>query len=100
MLSGREPPSVHLMRIGFDISQTGNVKAGCGYLADSLIQSLTLVDRENEYILYPHFGDSFWDPKAKTAACKIDSPHVSRKVIGRNFHDLKAFWKNLPFFGQ
>ena len=84
------------MRIGFDISQTGNNKAGCGYLADSLIQSLSPIDGENEYILYPHFGDSFWDPKAKTATRKINSPHISRKLIGRNFRELKAFWKDLP----
>ena len=33
------------MRIGFDISQTGSGKAGCGYFADGLIRQLSLDDR-------------------------------------------------------
>ena len=35
------------MRIGFDISQTGNGKAGCGYFADSITQQLAKLDSEN-----------------------------------------------------
>lgn len=84
------------MKIGFDVSQTGNNKAGCGYFADSLIQALTEVDCENEYILYPHFGTSFWDPKGRYTTRKIDQPNVSRKLIGKDFHDSMTFWKSLP----
>jgi glycosyltransferase involved in cell wall biosynthesis len=43
------------MRIGFDVSQTGEEKAGCGFLADQLIRSLTALDKTNEYLLYPTF---------------------------------------------
>jgi glycosyltransferase involved in cell wall biosynthesis len=88
------------MKIGFDISQTGNNKAGCGYFADSLIQALTDLDRRNEYILYPHFGTSFWDPKGKHTIRKIDQPNVSRKLIGRNFAESITFWKSLPSNGE
>jgi len=84
------------MKIGFDISQTGNNKAGCGYFADSLIQALTKLDRQNEYILYPHFGTSFWDPRGRYTTRKIDQSNVSRKLIGKDFHDSMAFWKNMP----
>ena len=84
------------MKIGFDVSQTGDNKAGCGYFADSLIQALTKVDRQNEYILYPHFGTSFWDPKGRYTTRKIAQPNVSRKLIGKDFHDSMAFWKNIP----
>jgi alpha-1,3-rhamnosyl/mannosyltransferase len=28
------------MRIGFDVSQTGSGKAGCGYFAHAMIQSM------------------------------------------------------------
>ena len=84
------------MRIGFDISQTGNNKAGCGYFADSLIQALTDLDCQNEYILYPHFGTSFWDWKATHTTRKIDRLNVSRKLISGNFGESMAFWKNLP----
>ncbi len=49
------------MKIGFDISQTGKEKAGCGYLADSLIKEIASLDKNNEYILYPTFGTFYWD---------------------------------------
>ncbi len=84
------------MKIGFDISQTGNRKAGCGYFADSLIQMLTHMDRGNEYILYPHFGTTFWDPKAEHTTREIDLPHVSRKRIGRDYAKAMAFWSEPP----
>ena len=50
------------MRIGFDVSQTGNNKAGCGYLAYSLGQTLAKIDMQNEYLMYPTFGNFFFDP--------------------------------------
>lgn len=84
------------MRIGFDISQTGSNKAGCGYFADSLILALSDLDTENEYILYPHFGTTFWDPNAERNTRKIDRPNISRKRIGRDFESAFAFWENLP----
>ena len=43
------------MRIGFDVSQTGEDKAGCGFFADQLIRALAEEDSENEYRLYPTF---------------------------------------------
>lgn len=49
------------MKIGFDISQTGQNKAGCGYFADNLIKNLAMIDKNNEYLLYQTFGDHFWD---------------------------------------
>lgn len=88
------------MKIGFDISQTGKDKAGCGYFADSLIQALTSVDRENEYILYPHFGTSFWDPAGKKTTRHIDRRNVSRIVIGNNFHESQAFWEHFSERGE
>ncbi|UCH95988.1 MAG: glycosyltransferase family 4 protein [Candidatus Aminicenantes bacterium] len=43
------------MKIGFDVSQTAEEKAGCGFVADQLIRSLVRNDRKNDYILYPTF---------------------------------------------
>lgn len=83
------------MKIGFDISQTGKNKAGCGYFADSLIQALTGIDQENEYILYSHFGSSFWDPEAKRNTRKIELSNVSNKLIGNDYEESITFW-NIP----
>ena len=49
------------MRVGFDVSQTGKGKAGCGYLADSLIRAFVDLPGAPEFVLYPTFGDIFWD---------------------------------------
>ncbi len=88
---GDEP----VMKIGFDISQTGNNKAGCGYFADSLLCALADLDGENEYILYPHFGTTFWDPDGEKNTRKIDKSNFRRKRIGRDIETVFSFWESL-----
>ncbi|MDD2658781.1 MAG: glycosyltransferase family 1 protein [Methylococcales bacterium] len=51
------------MHIGFDISQTGSGKAGCGYFAHAMIQSMLEIAPEHRYSLYPSFGDFYFDAK-------------------------------------
>ena len=53
------------MKIGFDASQIGQNKTGCGYFALSLLNALASIDKYSEYILYPTFGDHYWEPKWK-----------------------------------
>jgi len=62
------------MRIGFDVSQTGTGKAGCGYVSDCLIRELAAIDQRNEYVLYPTFGDAYLDPEGPEATRRIDRP--------------------------
>ena len=50
------------MRIGFDISQTGSKKAGCGFYADSLINNILSTDKKNEYTLLTNFGSFYHNP--------------------------------------
>ena len=89
------------MRIGFDVSQTGQDKSGCGYFADSLIQALAARDDANHYILYPYFGNCFWDPDgAKTTRNLPDRPNVSRILTGRTFRQSLGFWEQLPANGE
>lgn len=52
-------PQLH---IGFDISQTGQHKAGCGYFAHALIQTLLSTEPSHKYTLYPSFGDFYLNP--------------------------------------
>lgn len=49
------------MHIGFDISQTGSGKAGCGYFAHAMIQSMLDLAPEHHYSLFPSFGDFWFD---------------------------------------
>ena len=49
------------MHIGFDISQTGSSKAGCGYFAHAIIQRMLQIAPEHRYSLFPSFGDFYFD---------------------------------------
>jgi glycosyltransferase involved in cell wall biosynthesis len=82
------------MRIGFDISQTGSCKAGCGYFADGLIRQLSVDDRSNEYVLYPAVGDFFWDPEAATRTFMADRPGFHRWTAPATAEGSRHFWCN------
>jgi glycosyltransferase involved in cell wall biosynthesis len=58
MLNESLPKNTH---IGFDISQTGKNKAGCGFYAHALIKNLLNIAPELNYSLYPSFGDFYFD---------------------------------------
>lgn len=84
------------IKIGFDISATGKLKAGCGYFADSLIRHLAEIDPENQYILYPTFGNAFWDPDWSSEICRIHRPNFHRAQGHRTFSSANFFWNHLP----
>lgn len=50
------------MHIGYDISQTGSGKAGCGFFAHAILQALLELAPNHRYTLYPSFGDFYFDP--------------------------------------
>jgi glycosyltransferase involved in cell wall biosynthesis len=84
------------MRIGFDVSQTGIGKAGCGYFSDSMILQLAQMDDVNEYILYPTFGDFFWDPDWQRSTRKIRYPRFQCGEGHWSLNAAKSFWSNPP----
>jgi glycosyltransferase involved in cell wall biosynthesis len=86
------PRNVPEMKIGFDTSQTGRLKAGCGYFADGLIRELAASDTSNEYILYPAVGDVFWDPEWKESF-SFDRPNFKRMDAPRDFTASRKFWR-------
>ncbi len=85
-----------LMRIGFDISQTGKAKAGCGWLADSLIRHLAEIDTRNEYVLYPTFGDGYWDIVGPESTVHIDKSNFQRGLSHATMAEMREFWRNPP----
>jgi glycosyltransferase involved in cell wall biosynthesis len=82
------------MRIGFDVSQTGAGKAGCGYYAEGLIRALEALGSGNEYFLYPAFGDLFWDPLCATAAYRTGNPAFHRLKAPDSFEESQRFWRH------
>ena len=82
------------MKIGFDISQTGNFKAGTGYLAHSLSRALAKIDKVNEYILYPTFGDFYLDPEWQQSIEAISQSNFKLGLGHHNLDEAKRFWAN------
>lgn len=79
------------MHIGFDISQTGSGKAGCGYFAHAMIASMLDLAPDHRFSLYPSFGDFYFD-----ARMPIRSPYSGKDVhygprhLSREM--ARAFW--------
>lgn len=84
------------MRIAYDITQTGAGKAGCGYLAYSLIQALAEVDTSNEYLLLSSFGENYWDENTSPAACGIHKSNFKQGLRHADHAAVKRFWRNPP----
>jgi len=84
------------MKIGFDISQTGLKKTGCGHFALSLIRHLTKTDTQNTYLLYPTFGDAFWDPGWPTQTVRFAQPNLKIAKGHGSLLEAKNFWNHPP----
>jgi glycosyltransferase involved in cell wall biosynthesis len=79
------------MKIGFDVSQTAEEKAGCGYVADQLIRSLTKVDRDNEYILYPTFY-SYRNPSFQNST-NPEGANCTHHFEKMSFKEMRRGWE-------
>jgi len=79
------------MKIGFDVSQAGSAKAGCGYVANNLIQQLALLDSENRYLLYRLWGDEFHDPLYRKITPVKSNARMRYEDRG-SFKAEKNFW--------
>lgn len=79
------------MHIGFDISQTGAGKAGCGFFAHAMIGAMLREAPNNRYSLYPSFGDLYFDP-----LMPVFNPYPGRHVRYGPRHVLRdsaaGFW--------
>ena len=80
------------MLVGFDVSQTGAGKAGCGYLAHGLVNALAA--RGTGFVFYPHFGDLYWEPNPKACSCPGSGCRMGPTF--RWFEKSKAFWRRPP----
>jgi len=81
------------MHIGFDVSQTGKDKAGCGYAAYSLVRALaSLPAADDDFMLYASFGPYYWDTAAP--APEIARLPRSKLVLKHSsFDEAEEFWR-------
>lgn len=82
------------MKVGFDISQTGRLKAGCGFFANELIRQIAQIDHNSQYFLYKVFGDHFLDPDFNSMI-KIKKSNFQEKIAHNNSAEARQFW-NIP----
>jgi glycosyltransferase involved in cell wall biosynthesis len=80
--------------VGFDVSQTGATKAGCGYFADAMHRALvSLPDADIRYVLYPSFGSFYFDPGLALAPEALGL----RETLGPRHRTLQAataYWQD------
>lgn len=81
------------MRIGFDASQTGAGRAGCGWYAHGLLAGLAAVDDANEYVVYPTFGTDYWSPRAGADTYLPKVPRFRRGLRHHTLDQMQAFWR-------
>lgn len=82
----------NLMRIGFDISQTAENMAGCGYFACQLISHLLEQDKNNKYLLYPTFY-KYRYPGYK-AIPKFSQPNAETLFLNHSWARNNELWDN------
>ncbi len=78
------------LRIGFDVAQTCQERAGCGWYADSLAHALVAAEPDNEYYFYHHFGR--WYNDRTDTGTRIDAPHVHSPLSALSLEQAAAFW--------
>ena len=84
------------MKIGFDVSQTGADKAGCGVVADNLVRQLPALLPDHDFVLYPTFGDLYWDDHwERDTVCPAD-PRVRRGFHHTSQEAARDFWRQPP----
>ncbi|MBE7211831.1 MAG: glycosyltransferase family 4 protein [Gluconacetobacter diazotrophicus] len=85
------------LRIGFDVAQTCQERAGCGWYADSLAHALVAAEPENEYYLYHHFGA--WFNERTDAGTRIGAPRVHSPLRDLSLAEAAAFLGELRASG-
>lgn len=82
------------MKIGFDISQTGNAKTGCGFYADTLIRYLLAQYQNDSFLLYPTFGDTYWDPNHQRCIKTPDFLNCNYPAKFTSREESFKYWSN------
>jgi glycosyltransferase involved in cell wall biosynthesis len=54
------------------------------------------VDTANEYVLYPTFGDVWFDPEWPSTTIQVDRPNFRRGLGHKNLDTLQSFWRDPP----
>lgn len=81
------------LRIAFDVAQTCQERAGCGWYADALIRALVAAAPENTYLLYHHF-DAWINPDT-SAGTFLDGPRIEHPMRALGLDNAAELWRKL-----
>ena len=81
------------LRIGFDVAQTCQERAGCGWYADSLARALVAAEPGNAYYFYQHFGR--WANEDTSAGTYFEAPGVHHPLRALGAGDAAALWRDV-----
>jgi glycosyltransferase involved in cell wall biosynthesis len=81
------------LRIAFDVAQTCQERAGCGWYADALIRALAAEAPENTYLLYHHF-DAWINPDT-SAGTFLDVPQAEHPMRSLGFEEAAGLWRSI-----
>jgi glycosyltransferase involved in cell wall biosynthesis len=84
------------MKIGFDVSQTGALRAGCGYFADSLVRAMAVIAARHQFLLYPTFGNFFHEPEWDSSTYLPERSNFARGLSHPEFAEQYDFWTTPP----
>ena len=82
------------MKIGFDVSQTGSIRTGCGFYADSLAKNLIAQYQNDVFYLYKTFGTTYWDPGYRKNIAVMEFENCKYPLTFKSKEDSFAFWGN------
>jgi glycosyltransferase involved in cell wall biosynthesis len=86
-------PGGNAMRIGFDVSQTAEARAGCGVFQHELCHHLAKVAPEATLIPYPVF-EGYRNPEFKRAS-RPEAPNVLPIHHDLSWHAINAGWDSV-----
>lgn len=80
------------MKIGFDISQTGNGKTGCGFYADTLLRHLVAQYQQDDFLLYSTFGNTYWDRDHQRHIERLTQPNCYYPIQFASKEESFQYW--------
>ena len=82
------------LRVGFDVAQTCQERAGCGWYADSLAHALVAAGGPgDEFFLYHHF-DRWCNPGTESGT-RIDAPNAHSPLRSLSADQAAALWQEV-----
>jgi glycosyltransferase involved in cell wall biosynthesis len=81
------------IKIGFDVAQTCQNRAGCGWVADLLVRELVKLAPRDKFFLYHQFGN--WTNWDTTRGTHIESENVQEPLRSLKPGEARQIWQSV-----